>query len=217
MKHIHGKDLEAHMTKQAHRLAVLVSGSGTLLEHMISEGLPIDHVIADKPCRGLRLAKKARVKRIEFFREDYGWDQARQWSDQPNFNREGFSEGLASSLNERGITVAAMAGFMTILSPGFFSVFEGVLLNIHPALLPAFKGEKAVQDALDAGVKITGTTIHIATLELDAGPIIEQEAVRVMDDDTVDSLHERIKQVERPLYARVLRELLGGTRILPPH
>ena len=110
-----------------------------------------------------------------------------------------------------------MAGFMTILSPGFFSVFEGVLLNIHPALLPAFKGEKAVQDALDAGVKITGTTIHIATPELDAGPIIEQEAVRVMDDDTVDSLHERIKQVERPLYARVLRELLDETRILPPH
>jgi len=217
VKHIHGKDLEVHMTKQAHRLAVLVSGSGTLLEHMISEGLPIDRVIADKPCRGLHLAKKARIQRIEFFREDYGWDQTRRWNDQPKFNREGFSFDLASSLNEHGITIAAMAGFMTILSPEFFSVFEGVLLNIHPALLPAFKGEKAVQDALDAGVKITGTTIHIATPELDAGPIIEQEAVRVMDDDTVDSLHERIKQVERPLYAKVLRELLDETRILPSH
>ena len=205
------------MTKQAHRLAVLVSGSGTLLEHMISEGLPIDRVVADKSCRGLHLARKAKIQRVEFFREDYGWDQTRQWNDQPKFNREGFSLGLASSLNEHGITIAAMAGFMTILSPEFFSVFEGVLLNIHPALLPAFKGEKAVQDALDAGVKITGTTIHIATPELDAGPIIEQEAVRVMDDDTADSLHERIKQVERPLYARVLRELLDEARILPSH
>lgn len=205
------------MTKQAHRLAVLVSGSGTLLEHMISEGLPIDRVIADKHCRDLRLAEDADISQETFYREYWGWDTSRKWDDQPGFNREGFSVAIANCLNDRKITAAAMAGFMTILSSEFFSIFEGVLLNIHPALLPTFKGEKAVQDALDAGVKITGTTIHIATPELDAGPIIEQEAVRVIDDDTVDSLHERIKQVERPLYARVLRELLDETRILPSH
>lgn len=217
MKQFHGKDLEVHMTKQVHQLAVLVSGSGTLLEYMISEGLPIDRVIADKPCRGLRLAEDADISQETIYREYWGWDTSRKWDDQPDFNREGFSVAIANFLNDRKITIAAMAGFMTILSPEFFSVFEGMLLNIHPALLPAFKGEKAVQDALDAGVKITGTTIHIATPELDAGPIIEQEVVRVMDGDTVDTLHERIKQVERPLYTKVLRELLEGARELPSH
>ena len=205
------------MTKQTHQLAVLVSGSGTLLERLISEDLPIDRVIADKPCRGLRLAEEAGIPQEALYREHWGWDNSRKWNDQQDFNREDFSVAIANCLNDRKITIAAMAGFMTILSPEFFTTFKGVLLNIHPALLPAFKGEKAVQDALDAGVKITGTTIHIATPELDAGPIIEQEAIRVMNGDTVDTLHERIKQVERPLYTRVLRELLAGTRILPSH
>ncbi len=85
--------------------------------------------------------------------------------------------------------------------------FPDRILNTHPALLPAFKGWHAVEDALAAGVKVTGCTVHIARLEVDDGPILAQEAVRVLDDDTVETLQERIKEVERPLYVGVLRRL----------
>jgi phosphoribosylglycinamide formyltransferase-1 len=82
------------------------------------------------------------------------------------------------------------------------------VLNTHPALLPAFKGWHAVRDALGAGVKLTGTTVHIATEEVDAGPILAQEAVKVEPDDTEETLHERIKQVERRLYPETIRIFL---------
>jgi len=108
-----------------------------------------------------------------------------------------------------------MAGFMTILAPEFFDTYKGLLLNIHPALLPKYKGERAVADALEAGETVTGSTIHVATAELDAGPIIAQEKVDIEPDDTVSTLHERIKEIERPLYSRVLREILEGS-ITPP-
>jgi phosphoribosylglycinamide formyltransferase-1 len=83
------------------------------------------------------------------------------------------------------------------------------ILNTHPALLPAFKGWHAVRDALAAGVKITGCTVHVATLETDEGPILAQEAVEVLADDTEGTLHERIKTVERRLYPRTIREFTG--------
>jgi phosphoribosylglycinamide formyltransferase 1 len=82
------------------------------------------------------------------------------------------------------------------------------VLNTHPALLPAFKGWHAVRDALAAGVKVTGTTVHVATAEVDEGPILAQRAVDVHDDDTEDTLHERIKQVERQLYPETIRAYL---------
>lgn len=203
------------MTK-THKLGVMVSGSGTLLEHMIAKKLPISLVIAEKPCRGLDIATDAGLTTILLARTDYGWDNSRRWNDQTDFERSKFSETIAKTLNEYHITISAMAGFMTILAPKFFHTFEGTLLNIHPALLPKYKGERAVADALEAGETITGTTIHIATKELDAGPIIEQAKVPIMPDDTVETLHERIKLTERPLYARVLQELLVGQRQLPP-
>jgi phosphoribosylglycinamide formyltransferase-1 len=81
-------------------------------------------------------------------------------------------------------------------------------VNTHPALLPAFKGWHAVEEALAAGVKVTGCTVHLATLEVDDGPILAQEAVPVLPDDTVETLHERIKEVERHLYPAVLHELI---------
>jgi phosphoribosylglycinamide formyltransferase-1 len=86
------------------------------------------------------------------------------------------------------------------------------MLNTHPALLPSFKGWHAVRDALAAGVKVTGCTVHVATLEVDSGPIIAQEAVPVLDDDTEESLHERIKAVEREMLVDVVRGLLAGER-----
>ena len=101
-----------------------------------------------------------------------------------------------------------MAGFGTILDKPIHDEFRGRIVNTHPSLLPAFKGWHAVEDALAAGVKVTGCTVHFATLEVDDGPILAQEAVPVLDDDTVDTLHERIKDVERRLYPQVLRALL---------
>jgi phosphoribosylglycinamide formyltransferase-1 len=85
-------------------------------------------------------------------------------------------------------------------------------VNTHPALLPAFKGWHAVQNALDAGVKVTGCTVHVARLEVDEGPILAQVAVPVEEGDTIDTLHERIKEAERVLYPRVLRELVERER-----
>lgn len=203
------------MKQTQHKLAVIVSGSGTLLERMLADKLPITLVVAEKPCRGLEIAQAAGVTTELYARNDWGWDNARKWDDQPNFDRTGFSNGIAKLLNSYNITIAAMAGFMTILAPEFFDVYKGLLLNIHPALLPKYKGERAVADALEAGETVTGSTIHVATAELDAGPIIAQEKVDIEPDDTVSTLHERIKEIERPLYSRVLREILEGN-ITPP-
>ncbi|HET6874315.1 MAG TPA: formyltransferase family protein, partial [Acidimicrobiales bacterium] len=102
-----------------------------------------------------------------------------------------------------------------------FDVYPGRILNTHPALLPAFKGWHAVRDALAAGVKVTGTTVHVATEEVDAGPILAQEAVYVEEGDTEATLHERIKAVERRLYPETIRRFLqsippGRPGALPP-
>ena len=101
-----------------------------------------------------------------------------------------------------------MAGFGTILDKPIHDRFADRIVNTHPALLPAFKGWHAVDDALAAGVKVTGSTVHYATLEVDDGPILAQEAVPVLADDTAATLHERIKDVERRLYPAVLRQLV---------
>jgi len=93
------------------------------------------------------------------------------------------------------------------LSKPFVDAFGGRAVNTHPALLPSFKGWHAVRDALDFGVKVTGTTVHLVTEEVDAGPILAQEAVPVLDGDTEATLHERIKEVERRLYPEVVERL----------
>jgi phosphoribosylaminoimidazolecarboxamide formyltransferase / IMP cyclohydrolase len=102
-----------------------------------------------------------------------------------------------------------MAGFMTIMAEPIFEAFSGRVVNTHPALLPSFKGAHAVADALAAGVKVTGCTIHIATIEVDDGPILAQEAVPVLPGDDEDALHERIKAVEHRLYPQVLADLVA--------
>lgn len=197
------------------KLVVMVSGTGSLLQAMIKYGLPIEYVITDKPCDGLGIAEAAGISTYRYRRTCWGWDNSRHWQDQPNFDRVGFSTMIARGLNRNGINVVAMAGFMTILAPEFFEIYDGEILNIHPSLLPAFKGESAVRDALEYGVKITGTTIHFATPDLDAGPIISQRAVEVMDYDTPEKLHARIKRAEQALYPMILLEVLRGT-LEPP-
>ncbi len=101
-----------------------------------------------------------------------------------------------------------MAGFGTVLGQSVHDAFPGRILNTHPALLPSFPGWHAVSDALAAGVSETGTTVHLATLEMDAGPVLAQEAVPVLPGDTEATLHERIKAVERTLYPETIRRFM---------
>jgi phosphoribosylglycinamide formyltransferase-1 len=131
-------------------------------------------------------------------RESYG----------PGFDRQAYTHRVIDALKRHQIDVIAMAGFGTILAPDIFSVYPGRILNTHPALLPAFKGWHAVGDALAAGVKVTGCTVHVATEQVDDGPILAQEAVVVEAGDTETTLHERIKSVERRLYPETIRLFL---------
>ena len=180
-------------------LAVLVSGTGSLLEAMIADKLEIKLVLADRPCRGLKIAEAAGIP-TELVGRSFRKD----------FDRKGYTEDIALLLVNYDIDFVAMAGFMTVFDEAIFTGdggrYNGKILNSHPSLLPSFKGEKAVEDALKFGAKVTGTTIHVATEIMDEGLILAQEAVRIRPGDTVDTLWERIKIVERKLYPMVIRE-----------
>jgi len=161
----------------------------------------VDLVLADRPCRGIDVvAKEKNVPTELVLRTDFS----------PSFDRAAYTELVLAALQKNHIDVVAMAGFNTVLSPSLFEVYGGRILNTHPALLPSFKGHYAVRDALAYGVKITGCTIHIATPEVDVGKILAQQAVPVLEGDTEDSLHERIKEVERSLYLETIRAFITG-------
>ena len=128
--------------------------------------------------------------------------------------REAYGDALAAELQRRAVDLVCLSGFMRILSPGFIRAFQGRVLNIHPALLPAFPGAHAVRDALAWGVKLTGTTVHFADELVDHGPIVAQACVAVETGDDEERLHERIKAVEHRLYPEVVRVVVEGrTRI----
>ncbi|HKE76548.1 MAG TPA: phosphoribosylglycinamide formyltransferase [Acidimicrobiales bacterium] len=179
------------------QIAVLASGTGTLVQAIIEEALPVAVVVADRPCAALARAEAAGVATELVERTEWG----------PSFDRSDYAERLVKVLRAHGVEVVVMAGFGTV-APDLPAAYPGRVLNTHPALLPAFKGWHAVRDALAAGVKVTGTTVHIATAEVDAGPILAQEAVPVLPGDTEETLHERIKQVERRLYPATIRRFL---------
>jgi phosphoribosylglycinamide formyltransferase-1 len=183
------------------RAAVLVSGTGTILRAMVAAGVPVSVVVSDRPCPGLEVAREAGAEPVLVDRQSWGGFG-------PSFDRRGYTEALTSVLTERAPDLVAMAGFGTVLAEPIHDAFGGRILNTHPALLPAFPGWHAVDDALAAGVAVTGCTVHLATLEMDAGPILAQEEVPVVAGDTVDLLHERIKQVERRLYPATVRRAL---------
>ena len=186
------------------RVAVLVSGTGSILEAMLDAGVPVVLVLADRPCRALALAAEHGVAAELVDRERYD----------AGFDRDAYAARVVEVLDAHEIDLVAMAGFGTILSAPAHERYGGRILNTHPALLPSFKGWHAVRDALDFGVKVTGCTVHVATLEVDEGPILAQEAVAVLDDDDEASLHERIKAVERRLYVDTIRRVLDAPHLL---
>lgn len=185
------------------RLCVLVSGSGTILEAIVSAGIEVALVASDRPCRGLEVASDAGIEAVLVDRTTFGGFSK-------SFDREDYSRELAEVLSAHDIDLVAMAGFGTIMTAVFHAAFPGRVLNTHPSLLPTFKGWHAVAQAIAARVPETGCTVHIATEELDNGPILAQRHVAVLANDDEHTLHERIKIVERSLYPLVLSRVMAS-------
>ena len=180
---------------------MLASGSGTILEAILSSDLPVRLVAADRPCRALDVAVGASIPTVLVDRADFGGFG-------PGFDRDGYTQAVSDALVTADIDVVVMAGFGTVLAQPVHDAFPGRILNTHPALLPAFPGWHAVRDALAAGVDETGTTVHVALLEMDTGPILAQASVAIRPGDTEGTLHERIKSVERTLYPATIRAFI---------
>ncbi len=125
-------------------------------------------------------------------------------------DREVYDRMLGDELEKHGVDLVCLAGFMRLLSAGFIRRFPNRILNIHPSLLPAFPGLDAQHQAFDHGVKVAGCTVHFVDEDLDAGPIILQKAIAVLDDDTVDTLSARILKEEHQIYSEAIRIVLGG-------
>jgi phosphoribosylglycinamide formyltransferase-1 len=183
------------------RVVVLVSGSGTLLQALLDAaadpGYPVEVVAvgADRAgIEGLSRAERAGVPAFTVKLRDHA-------------DRDAWDTALADAVEAHAPDLVVSAGFMKILGPAFLARFGGRMVNTHPALLPAFPGAHGVRDAVDYGVKVTGATVHLVDGGVDTGPILAQEAVVVADDDDVDSLHERIKVVERRLLVDVVARL----------
>jgi phosphoribosylglycinamide formyltransferase-1 len=189
-------------------IGVLVSGTGTNLQALIDAiaqkrlNATIKVVISNK--HGVQALDRAAAAGIP----------ARTISHRDFPTREAFDETLAGVLREAGAEWIVLAGFMRLLTKRLISAYPNRIVNIHPALLPAFPGVDAQDQAFAYGVKVTGCTVHVATLEVDAGPILAQEAVPVLPDDDEDSLHERIKAVERRLYPQTIRAVLADPSLL---
>ena len=187
---------------------MLASGSGTILEAILATDLPVDLVAADRPCRALDVAAMAGIPSVLIDRSAFGGFG-------PEFDREAFTRKVTEALVGAGVDVVVMAGFGTVLDRPVHDAFPGRILNTHPALLPAFPGWHAVREALAAGVNETGTTVHVAHLEMDTGPILAQARVAILPDDTEESLHERIKAVERTLYPATIRTFIDDLASQP--
>jgi phosphoribosylglycinamide formyltransferase-1 len=181
----------------------LVSGSGTnmmaLADACRRGEVPgvVAAVIADRACRAV---SAARERGIDALVVEPG----------THLSRDRWNEALLEHVLAYEPDLVVSAGFMRILGPVFVDALEGRLVNLHPSLLPAFPGAHAVRDALDAGVRVTGTTVHFVDREVDHGPILLQEPVRVLPGDTEQTLHDRIKVTEHDMLARACKMLLSG-------
>lgn len=183
------------------RVGALASGTGTILEAILDAGIPVELVVSDRRCRALEVAEERGVPA----------ELVERTSFDKSFDRDAYSDQVVAVLQKHEIDVVLMAGFGTII-PKAVESFPGRMLNTHPALLPSFKGWHAVRDAFAYGVKVTGCTVHIVTEEMDVGPILAQEAVEVLPDDTEDTLHERIKAVERRLFPETIKRFLEDVK-----
>jgi phosphoribosylglycinamide formyltransferase 1 len=182
------------------RVAVLASGSGSLLQALLDEadgcGVEIVAVVSDRD--GVAALDRARAAGVE--------PVVVRVSDHPD--RAAWDAALADTVAAAAPDLVVSAGFMKVLGPAFLARFGGRTINTHPALLPAFPGAHGVRDALAYGVKVTGATVHLVDDGVDTGPVLAQQAVVVDPDDTEDTLHERIKVVERRMLVETVAALV---------
>ena len=189
------------------RIAFLVSGSGTNADNLIRRikageiRAEATIVISNKPgVKALDRAKELGVPAVVISHRDFA-------------TRELFDEALAECIDSNRIDYIVLAGFMRVLTESFVKKYYGRLINIHPALLPAFPGAHAIKEAWDAKVKETGVTVHFVDSGVDTGPVILQKKVCVLPADTLETLEARIHSLEYELYPKALNLVLPGKRI----
>ncbi len=196
---------QANVKKQ--RVAVLISGRGSNMTALIEAAKASDYpaavvlVIANRPdAAGLERARAEAIATAVIDHRPFGED------------REAFERALDAELHRHRVDLVCLAGFLRLFTPSFVERWRGRMLNIHPALLPQFKGLHTHRRALAAGVKEHGATVHLVVPEMDAGPIVAQDSVPVLEGDTEESLAQRVLAVEHRLYPRALR-LVAEDRI----
>ncbi|MDD5356036.1 MAG: phosphoribosylglycinamide formyltransferase [Candidatus Omnitrophica bacterium] len=186
-------------------IAVFCSGNGTNLQAIINavksrklKSVKIALVVSDNPgAYALARAKKAGIKTLVVERSQFA-------------AKSDFEKQIIGSLKKENVRLVVLAGFMRIIGEDILREYKGKILNIHPALLPSFKGAHGIKDAFDYGVKATGVTVHLVDDKMDHGPIILQEAIPVKGNDTLESLESRIHKVEHKLYYKAIDLLVKG-------
>jgi phosphoribosylglycinamide formyltransferase 1 len=185
-------------------IAVLVSGSGTNLQAIIdavkSGYIPakIALVLSDKKdAFALERARKAGIETVVLDKKDFK-------------TREDLDKEIIRNLKKRDVGLVVLAGFMRLLSPHFIQEYRNRVINIHPALLPAFKGTHGIKDALEHGAKVTGATVHFVDEKLDNGAIILQRTVEVKEGDTEETLLERVHKEEHKIYPEAIKLFVEG-------
>lgn len=186
------------------RTAVLISGRGSNMQALVEAAKQPDYpveialVISNRPeAPGLAWAKEQGIPAVALDHKRYE-------------SREHFEGQLTSMLSLSKIELVALAGFMRLMTPAFVESWSGRMINIHPSLLPSFKGLHTHEQALETGVKITGCTVHFVSAEMDEGPIIAQSAVPVLHGDTADQLAARVLSAEHKLYPAALAAVARG-------
>jgi phosphoribosylglycinamide formyltransferase-1 len=175
-------------------IGVLVSGSGTNLQALLDADLPVVAVASNRR-EAPALGRAGDLPTASFELRDFA-------------SRAERDAAMAEWLQRHGVEMVVLAGYMHILTAEFLARFPERVINVHPSLLPEFPGAHAVADQLAAGVRESGVTVHVVDEGVDSGPILLQERVPVLDGDTVETLHERIKQVEHRLLPQAVEELL---------
>jgi phosphoribosylglycinamide formyltransferase-1 len=186
------------ITMQKIKTAILISGRGSNMQALVNAAKNPNYpaeivlVISNKEtAAGLEFAKQNGIKTAVINHKDF-------------ITRQDFDQAMAKIIDANNCQIVCLAGFMRLLSGWFVKHFENRLINIHPSLLPNFKGDKAVADALNAGVKQSGCTVHFVTEEMDSGEIIKQSVVEVLKDDTIETLAARILKQEHIIYPESL-------------
>ena len=191
------------------KIGVLLSGSGTNLQAIIDAiagGLPTDIVlvVSSRPdAYGIERARAAGIPTLVMNREKYADVLAADAQ-------------IVEALREVGAEYVVMAGYMRKVTSVMLDAFPNRVLNLHPALLPSFKGAHAIADAFNAGVKVTGVTVHFANADYDKGPIVAQRAITVAENDTLDTLEAKIHDAEHVLYPEVIGLIAEGRVAVDP-